>query len=472
MDLILRDPSEGLSRPPKTTGGSLGTAAIERLAPNLQTLLTIAAQQAAARGWQLYLVGGGVRDLLLATGEAPVMLADVDLVVDGWHPAAGDGAIGGAGMILGQALQALYPEARLEVHGKFQTAALRWDQDPVLDSIGIDIATARTEVYPYPAANPQVAASSIEADLARRDFTVNVLALRLTSPGAGELLDSFGGVADLRSGQLRVLHPQSFVDDPTRIFRGVRLAVRLGFGLEPQTEGYWRSAIASGIYQQIRSTGQPVPALQTRLKAELKYIFQSGQWRSMIQWLANLEALQCLHSTLQLTPQLSQQLRRMECWLERFDPDDRLLHWQMLLETLIAGIAPEYRSIVAQDLQLTLEGIDRLDQLADVEMRIGAALLSCGKPSQVVGLLQGYDRGLLLLVGVRSGLWRRVIRQYLQAWSQVKPLLNGNDLRDLGYKPGKAFKEILAAVLGATLDGELDGREGAIEFVRSRFSAN
>jgi tRNA nucleotidyltransferase (CCA-adding enzyme) len=170
----------------------------------------------------------------------------------------------------------------------------------------------------------------------------------------------------------------------------------------------------------------------------------------------------------------------MECWLKQFDPDDRLLHWQMLLETLIAGIAPEYRPIVAQDLQLTTEGADRLAQLADVEMRIEAALPRCGKPSQVVGLLQGYDRGLLLLVGVRwsvtdrrsSNRGRRVIRQYLQAWTQVKPLLNGNDLRELGYKPGKAFKEILAAVLGATLDGAIQDRAGAIEFVRSRFSAN
>jgi tRNA nucleotidyltransferase (CCA-adding enzyme) len=471
MDLILRDPNADFGQPQKITGGSLGAPALDRLDLNLQALLTIARTQAEARGWQLYLVGGGVRDLLLATGDRTVMLADVDLVVDGEHAVAGD-AIAGAGMILGQALQALYPEARLEIHGKFQTAALVWDQDPVLDSLGLDIATARTEVYAYPAANPEVAASSIEADLARRDFTVNALALRLTAPGAGELLDGFGGVADLQSSQLRVLHPQSFVDDPTRIFRGVRLAVRLGFGFEPQTEAYWRSAIASEIYQQVRSTGQPVPALQTRLKAELKYLFQSGQWRSMIQWLDNLEALQCIHLTLELTPELSQQLRRMERWLKRFDPDDRLIHWQMLLEKLIAGIAPEYRSTVAQNLQLTTEGIDRLTQLADVEGAIGAALPSCTKPSQVVGLLQGYDRGLLLLVGVRSGLWRRVIRQYLQAWSQVKPLLNGNDLRDLGSKPGKAFKAILAAVLGATLDGEIRDREGAIEFVETHYPVN
>ncbi len=437
---------------------------IERLAAPLQELLAIAAQKAEASGWQLYLVGGGVRDLLLSQGDDPVMLNDLDLVVDGDHQAAASGA----GMSLGQELQALYPEARLEVHGKFQTAALLWHRHPVLDSLWIDIATARTEFYPYPAANPEVEASSIQQDLYRRDFTMNALALRLTSPLAGEMLDFFGGAADLRSRTVRVLHPNSFIEDPTRIFRGVRLAVRLGFAFDRQTEGYIRYAIGSGIYQQIAEQ-QVAPALQTRLKAELRYILQSSDWRSAIRQLADLEALKCIHATLQLTPELSRQLRRMEYWLKQFDPADRLLHWQMLLEVLIAGIAPEYRSTVAQNLQLTTEGIDRLTQLADVEAAIRATLLSCVKPSQVVGLLREYDRGLLLLVGVRSGLGRRVMRQYLQVWSQVKPLLNGNDLRDLGYKPGKEFKEILAAVLGATLDGELDGREGAIEFVKSRY---
>jgi tRNA nucleotidyltransferase (CCA-adding enzyme) len=442
---------------------------IGRLAAPLQDLLAIAAQQAEARGWQLYLVGGGVRDLWLATGDAPVMLNDLDLVVDGDHQAA-SGATDGAGMILGQELQALYPAARLEVHGKFQTAALLWHQDPVLDSLWIDIATARTEFYPYPAANPEVEASSIQQDLYRRDFTMNALALRLTSPEAGAVLDFFGGVEDLQARRVRVLHPNSFIEDPTRIFRGVRLATRLGFQFDPQTEAYIRYAIGSGIYQQVAEK-QVTPALQTRLKAELRYIFQAPGWRSAIRQLADLDALTCIHHTLQLTPVLWRALRLMECWLKRFDPDDRLVHWQMLLETLIAGIVPEYRSAVAQNLQLTTEGIDRLTQLADAEGTIEAALPSCAKPSQVVTLLQGYDRGLLLLVGVRLPVDRRVIRQYLQKWSQVKPLLNGNDLQDLGYKPGKAFKEILAVVLGATLDGEIQDQAGAIEFVRSRFPA-
>jgi tRNA nucleotidyltransferase (CCA-adding enzyme) len=437
---------------------------LTRLAKPLQDLLSIIAEKAQERGWHLYLVGGGVRDLLLATGDEPVMLSDLDLVVDGYHRSAESGA----GMILAEALQVIYPAARLEVHGKFQTAALLWHKDPVLDSLWIDIATARTEFYPYPAANPEVEASSIQQDLYRRDFTINALALRLTEPNAGEMLDFFGGVEDLQNKQVKVLHANSFIEDPTRIYRGVRFAVRLGFGFDRQTEEYIRHAIASGIYQQVAEK-QVAPALQTRLKAELRYILQTPYWRSAIQQLADLDALKCIHPTLQLTKSLWQELRLMEYWLKRFDPENRLMHWQMLLEVLIAGIAPEARSRVAQNLQMTAESILRLGQLAEVETAIVSKLPSCRLPSQVVELLQGYDLGMLILVGVRLRSRRQMVRQYLGHWSQVKPLLNGNDLRELGYKPGKAFKEILAGVLAATLDGEIGDRAGAIAFVRERY---
>jgi tRNA nucleotidyltransferase (CCA-adding enzyme) len=437
---------------------------IARLAQPLQDLLTIAAQKAQERGWHLYLVGGGVRDLLLATGDEPVMLSDLDLVVDGYHQSAESGA----GMILGEALQALYPAARLEIHGKFQTAALLWHQDPVLNSLWIDIATARTEFYPYPAANPEVEASSIQQDLYRRDFTINALALRLTDPNAGEMLDFFGGVEDLRSRRMRVLHANSFIEDPTRIYRGVRFAVRLGFEFDRQTESYIHHAIGSGIYQQVTEK-QVAPALQTRLKAELRYILQTPNWRGAIQQLARLNALTCIHPMLQLTPKLWQELRLMEHWLKRFDPDDRLIHWQMRLEILIAAIPAEQRSVVAQNLQMTADSIDRLSKLAAAETAIGAQLPNCRLPSQVVELLQGYDRGLLLLVGVRLRSRRQRLRQYLSHWSQIKPLLNGKDLQTLGYKPGKVFKEILAVVLVATLDGEIGDKEGAIALVKSQY---
>jgi tRNA nucleotidyltransferase (CCA-adding enzyme) len=119
------------------------------------------AKKAEKQGWNLYLVGGAVRDLLLETPENTLLLQDIDLVVDGFHRAADVGA----GVELAKQLQECYPQARLSEHGEFQTAALLWHKDPELGSLWVDIATARTEFYPYPAANPEVEASSIRQDL-------------------------------------------------------------------------------------------------------------------------------------------------------------------------------------------------------------------------------------------------------------------------------------------------------------------
>ncbi|MFM6312360.1 MAG: CBS domain-containing protein, partial [Dolichospermum sp.] len=235
----------------------------KRLTPQLCQLLNIASQEAEKRGWHLYLVGGAVRDLLLSeTENRTLMINDIDLVVDGFHKAANVGA----GVELAKALQEIYQNARLEIHGAFQTAALLWHKDMLLDSLWVDIATARTEFYPYPAANPEVEASSIRQDLYRRDFTINAMALRLTYPRAGELLDFFGGFIDLKNQQIRILHANSFIEDPTRIYRGVRFAVRFGFSLERQTETYIRYAINSGVYNRTSQENSKTPALQTRLK--------------------------------------------------------------------------------------------------------------------------------------------------------------------------------------------------------------
>lgn len=448
--------------------------------PDLWQLLTIAAQQAEQKGWQLYLVGGAVRDLLLTLlkGELqsrhPLLIQDVDLVVDGFHQAADVGA----GVELARSLQMLYPETRLEVHGKFQTAALLWHNHPLLKSLWVDIATARTEFYPYPAANPEVEASSIRQDLYRRDFTINALAIRLTAPHAGELLDFFGGVLDLQECQIRVLHANSFIEDPTRIYRAVRFAVRLGFQLDAQTEAYIRHAIASGIYYQIQDQRDPkfrasAPALQTRLRAELKHILQSPYWKPALKQLADLGALQCIHSTLEMDQNLWRQLRLVERWTKRatLPAASHPTGWLALLEALLAHLAPADRATVAENLHLPADSLERMHQLAAAEVNIWQALPGCHRPSQVARLLSPYDEALLVLIAVRSQRsLRKIIWRYLTVWSTVRPPLDGNDLKLLGYKPGPQFKQILEALSAATLDGVIQTRSEAEAFLSQRFS--
>lgn len=433
----------------------------------LQQLLTTAAAQAVAYGWQLYLVGGAVRDLLLAAPAQPPVFKEFDLVVDGVQ----DPPPEGAGVKLARSLQVPYPDAQLQVHGTFQTAALQWSELASLGGFSVDIATARTEFYPYPAANPEVEASSVRQDLYRRDFTVNALAVRLTQPRAGELLDFFGGLLDLQQQQIRVLHPNSFIEDPTRIFRAVRFAVRLGFQIEPATEAYIRHGINSGIYHRIQGENHKAPALQSRLKNELKYILRSPFWRAALDLLAHLEALRCLHPTLAWTPACRQQLRLVDRWQTAFDPLEAVIFaWELRLEALIAYLEPAVRRDVGQYLHLPTESLERLDNLAAIEKTLLQGLANHPTPSQATHLLSRWDLPTLLLVAPRlpAGA-RRYLWQYLTHWSQVKPLLNGKDLKQLGYKPGRQFREILDALLGATLDGKICDRAEAQAFLQQHY---
>ena len=439
----------------------------DRLTPQLVKVLEAAASAAQKRGWHLYLVGGAIRDLLLAEPDDLAMLDDIDLVVDGFHRAADVGA----GVELAKELRQRYPAARLQVHGRFQTAALLWHKDAQLDNLWVDIATARTEFYPYPAANPEVEASSIRQDLYRRDFTINALAIRLTEPRAGELLDFFGGLLDLEAKLIRVLHANSFIEDPTRIYRAVRFAVRLGFEIEPQTERYIRYAIDSGVYDRSVVENSRAPALQTRLKNELKYILQESYWKPALQLLGDLGALRCIHPTLEPSDRLWKQLRLVDrCW-RRFNLPDLCDHWQMLLEAIITQIAPAERGKVARNLQLPAESIARMEQLDAVTNNVIRSLPSCQRPSQIVQLLRPYNLPTLILIAVQSSrIIRRYIWRYLTELSHIKPPLNGNDLKQLGYQPGRDFKRILEALLIAKLDGEVRDRASAEVYLAEKFS--
>ncbi len=473
------------------------------ISTELWQLLSIAANMCNKRGWQLYIVGGAVRDLLLATDDQ-LVLADIDLVVDGYVRSGNSGA----GVELASELQKLYPTARLDVHGQFQTAALFWNKDSPFGSLWLDIATARTEFYAYPAANPEVEASSIRQDLYRRDFTINALAVRLGVPRSGELLDFFGGLSDLESKQIRVLHANSLIEDPTRIYRAVRFAVRLGFTIESQTEGYIRHALVSGIYDRIQGENGRAPALETRLKSELKYILQAPYWQVALQMLGDLQALRCIHPTLDLNRELWRQLRLLDHFLQGRTPPYppqggkfrkkeeveiipnspfpipnspfpipnsqfpiiNIPDWQMRLEVLIAYLAPEYRGKVATNLQLPVESIKRLQELSACNHELLERLPKCELPSQLVLLLRNYELPMLIAIALQSPRSiRRQIWEFFTKWVNVTPPLNGNDLKALGYKPSPGFKLMLDDLLAASLDGHLRDRTSAIAFLAQRY---
>ncbi|MFN2124734.1 MAG: CBS domain-containing protein, partial [Candidatus Promineifilaceae bacterium] len=207
----------------------------DSLSPPLWAMVKVVGEEAAALGMPLYFVGGLVRDLLL---EKPPI--DLDMVVEGDAIDLVDRLqekFGGEVHTherFGTGKWFITPDIWQKVQQRAGIASLRESQHSELPE-SIDFVTARSEFYQEPSALPQVERGSIKLDLHRRDFTINTLASRLDGAHLGELLDFYGGQRDLERGLIRVLHSLSFVDDPTRILRAVRLEQRLGFDIEPRS---------------------------------------------------------------------------------------------------------------------------------------------------------------------------------------------------------------------------------------------
>jgi tRNA nucleotidyltransferase (CCA-adding enzyme) len=160
------------------------------------------------------------------------------------------------------------------------------------------------------------------------------------------------------------------------------------------------------------------------------------------------------------------QVRLVDRWLRRFDPNRRLEHWQMRLEVLLAYLVPGQRAAVADNLQLPIDSIERLQQLAPTQAEVEKSLPNAKLPSEVVGLLRQYKLPTLVLIAIRtSRAIRRTLWKYLTTWADIQAPLNGNDLKKLGYKPGPQYREMLDALLAAMLDGVIQDETEAKVFL-------
>jgi tRNA nucleotidyltransferase (CCA-adding enzyme) len=327
----------------------------------------------------VYLVGGAVRDLLLGRGRS-----DIDLVV------VGDAARLAARL-----------GAKTVEHERFATAKVE------LDGHEVDIATARTETYPSPGALPAVEpAGSIEADLGRRDFTINAMAVPLG--GERGPIDPHGGRADLENGLLRVLHPGSFEDDPTRAIRAARYAARLGLRLEEETEALLRAADLETVSadrreaELLRLAGEPTAP---------------EAYRMLDEW--GLVALR--EGGVELARRVAE-LLELPLWQLRAERD-RAVH-----EAAMGEPGGE-------------------QALAD-----GAP----SRPSEAVALATAFSAVELVLARAGGADW---LDDYLEKWSEVELEIGGDDLIAAGVEEGRAVGRGLAEAKRSKLDGEISGRD-------------
>ena len=245
---------------PPDDRGSVGRV-LDRLPTGVRDLLDAAAEEAGDGA--LYLVGGTVRDALLGAG-----MTDLDVSVVGVPVEA-----------FGQRLQQRLGGS-LACHVDFGTCTLQ-----LPSGVAVDIATAREELYAHPGALPNVTPSTFRKDLSRRDFTANAVALRLQPPPP-EIVDPYDGVADIDAHVLRILHPLSFVEDPTRIVRGARLAGRLAFRFDQDTAERARAALVPEVLGGVS---------RTRLRSELELTLREARVAPCLASLQELGALNLMY---------------------------------------------------------------------------------------------------------------------------------------------------------------------------------
>jgi tRNA nucleotidyltransferase (CCA-adding enzyme) len=436
----------------KELGAALEGTSIQSLRDQLEealpsarlAILKLIARNAMVHGDALYIVGGFVRDLILG---APSV--DFDLVVEGDAIRLANGLASAFG-------------GRVSSHSRFGTAKwwLDWSDARLLDALGIktvkeddlpgslDFVTARTEFYPHPTALPSVEQGSIKLDLHRRDFTVNTLALRLDGRSYGQLLDPWGGGRDIREKLIRVLHSISFVDDPTRMLRAVRLEQRMGFQLETRT----RELLHQAVPLLDRVSGE-------RIRNELKVMFGEKCTPAIMKRLQELNLLTAIHPALIWDGWLEARFEEIATFMPDKDwklseaPDVSFLRYAMLCFRL----SEDEVQAVSHRLHFPTSMMVKILEANRIGREFNK-LVGKSTPSAIVAYFEGFREESLAAAWLALAEQKEAqsaIASYLREWRHISSTADGVTLRNLDLPPGPKYKQILWTLRAAWIDGEI-----------------
>jgi tRNA nucleotidyltransferase (CCA-adding enzyme) len=446
----------------------------KNISPTQLELIQRVAGEASLLGLPIYIVGGFVRDLLL--GHPGL---DFDLVVEG------------DALKLADSLASKYG-GQVTAHTKFGTA--KWNirkseienqkseirnrgssieyrvsetESRISNPEFLDLISARSETYKHPAALPTVRMGSLADDLRRRDFTINTLAIRLDGAHFGELDDELGGVDDLNKGLVRILHPRSFVDDPTRLFRLVRYEARYQF------------KIAKDTLALIPEAREYISALSPqRVRHELDLILDEPNAALMLSRLDKLGLLEAIHPALHFdrsmrrrfesakntsNPELSnyrissiESLNSRVSNIESSNIEYRDLRWLLWLMTLSG------REITSLNKRLHFTASLLKSFIASSKLWAGLPAFAHLKPSQCVERLDHLPLLSIVAVSLAAprGKSKQALENYVLKWRHVKPKTTGHDLKNLSLEPGPQYQIILRKLRNAWLDEKIrDDRE-------------
>jgi tRNA nucleotidyltransferase (CCA-adding enzyme) len=370
----------------------------------------------------VYLVGGAVRDLLRG-GDA----VDLDIAVEGDARSAARAL---ADRLGGTARE----------HERFGTATVRAPE------LAFDLAATRTETYDEPGALPRVQAAALADDLRRRDFTINAMAVALGGDDLGHLYDPHGGLGDLEAGAVRILHPDSFLDDPTRLLRAVRYETRLGFRMDEASERAARAAVAEDALSTVSGA---------RVRDELMDLLAEHEAPAAVERLRDLGIDRALDPALDPDPEL---VAAASLGAVAIGADRGLA----ALAALIAA-APDQLEPWVGGLALEARERDGVLRAARAAPEIVQTLREREHvPSELLGLLGGEPPETLALA-LALGAPPEPILRWVTDLSGVRLEIGGDDLLAAGVPEGPAIGRALEETLRRKLDGILSGREQELQ---------
>lgn len=378
----------------------------------------LAAEEHAAGANAAYVVGGLVRDLMLG-----VELGDIDISVTADGPAFADSLVATVG-------------GTVTSRSEFGTAVVD------IDGRRVDVAMTRRETYTKPGALPTVSPGSLLDDLARRDFTINAMAVDVSPSGWGELTDPHGGQRDIVMRKIRILHEASFADDPTRALRALRYEGRLGFALDPGTQ--------QQMERDAHYLGEVTPA---RVIAELERLLDEPGHSAMLQRADERGLLGAIHPGFRLSKAPLDAISSSDLTP---GPESRLFDIALIATALTESEADSLAGYFSppSDWGDVIRAGPGFRALVPVLERQDL------QPSEVVELLDPFPEFALKaqMALAPPTLRRDRLRLYLDDYRHVQPDLAGDDLLRLGVPQGPLIGQLLDELRIGRLNRTLGSR--------------
>jgi tRNA nucleotidyltransferase (CCA-adding enzyme) len=387
-------------------------------------LVKKAGDMADAAGVRAYLAGGIVRDMLSGRKNA-----DVDITIEG-------DAMEFA-RVFADSLGAAYRGFERFGSGKVF----------LKDGRNVDFTSARSEIYRHKAALPEIKLTSLENDLFRRDFTVNAMAISINKNDRGILYDPFGGASDLKKGILRALHEKSFLDDPTRILRGIRFEERFGFKMEKNTAAFLREASREKIFDRVPGE---------RLRDELLLFFREPDPLKPLIKLEKLGITRGIHPGIKVDGTTGIFLKRMgEFMAVQEGPD--------IGAACMLSIARDPGSM--RRLKTGASWIKAAEDLEYICKHMAPGRM---KRSAIYSVINGKEPSAIYFYGFifASSVNRKNILFLTENRGVIRPDVTGEDLKKLGIKPGPLYSRLLSAALSHKIDGDAPGKAQQLELIK------